>query len=207
MNSKIKYILLDLGGVLVPETMLIINKQISELLGINFEELKKANLDIYSLVPIGKMTLLEFYTKTLERLNLKKPSPQELLSKHIDVYEKNFKIFKEVLEIIRGLMNLKKYEVVSFTNTEKEIVEFNKAKNRVFNLFDKNYISCEIGLMKPDLKAYEFVLRDLDAQPSEVIFIDDKIENLKPAKQLGMDTILYKNPTQLKRDLDTLLNR
>ena len=40
MNSKIKYILLDLGGVLVPETMLIINKQISELLGINFEELK-----------------------------------------------------------------------------------------------------------------------------------------------------------------------
>ena len=104
-------------------------------------------------------------------------------------------------------MNLKKYEVVSFTNTEKEIVEFNKAKNRVFNLFDKNYISCEIGLMKPDIKAYEFVLRDLDAQPSEVIFIDDKIENLKPAKQLGMDTILYKNPTQLKRDLDTLLNR
>ncbi|XP_032188237.1 bifunctional epoxide hydrolase 2 isoform X2 [Mustela erminea] len=64
--------------------------------------------------------------------------------------------------------------------------------------FDFLIESCRIGMTKPDPQIYKFVLETMKASPSEVVFLDDIGANLKPARDLGMVTILV-------RDTDTAL--
>jgi putative hydrolase of the HAD superfamily len=60
-------------------------------------------------------------------------------------------------------------------------------------------------MRKPELKIYRLTLKKLKVKPEECIFIDDKEKNLKPAKKLGIKTVLAKNPKQVIRDVCKIL--
>lgn len=64
-------------------------------------------------------------------------------------------------------------------------------------LFDKLYLSYEMGLWKPDAEIYREVLRANKLQPNEVIFFDDNLHNIESAKAIGMQTILVEPPTSI----------
>ncbi|MCU0431028.1 MAG: HAD family phosphatase [Cytophagaceae bacterium] len=53
-------------------------------------------------------------------------------------------------------------------------------------LFEKSYMSYEIGLLKPHHEIYQYVLRDLNAQPGQVLFLDDNEANVREAAALGI---------------------
>jgi putative hydrolase of the HAD superfamily len=53
------------------------------------------------------------------------------------------------------------------------------------------YISGDLGLRKPDLRIYMHLLKDLAADPANVIFVDDRVANLDPAAELGIRTVHY----------------
>ncbi len=53
------------------------------------------------------------------------------------------------------------------------------------------YVSADLGARKPDPAAYELLLRGLDIAPSNVLLVDDRGPNLTPARQLGLQTILF----------------
>ncbi len=55
--------------------------------------------------------------------------------------------------------------------------------------------------MKPEKEAYEFVVKAINADPDECVFIDDLEKNVKGAESLGIKGILYINPAGLERDL------
>ena len=65
------------------------------------------------------------------------------------------------------------------------------------NLFDKLYLSYEMGMWKPDAEIYHEVLRSNKLQPNEVIFFDDNLHNIESAKAIGMQTILVEPPTSI----------
>ncbi|MBS0622803.1 MAG: HAD-IA family hydrolase [Verrucomicrobia bacterium] len=69
--------------------------------------------------------------------------------------------------------------------------------------FNPCLLSCEMGIEKPDLRAYEFLLTELNLSAHEVVFIDDKLENVEAAKQLGIDAILFESPEQIRAALRT----
>jgi len=46
--------------------------------------------------------------------------------------------------------------------------------------FDHRYYSCRLGAAKPDPQAFQIVLNDLGAQPSEVLLIDDRARTPSP---------------------------
>jgi len=46
---------------------------------------------------------------------------------------------------------------------------------------------------KPDPNAYERVIDDIGVDPASVIYFDDNIRDLKPAKKLGMTTVWVSN--------------
>lgn len=64
-------------------------------------------------------------------------------------------------------------------------------------LFDKLYLSYEMGMWKPDAEIYHEVLRANKLQPNEVIFFDDNLQNIESAKAIGMQTILVEAPTSI----------
>lgn len=67
--------------------------------------------------------------------------------------------------------------------------------------FDPCLLSCEMGLEKPDPKAYELLLKTIDLPAEEIVFIDDKQENVEAAKKVGIDAILFESPQQLRNEL------
>jgi len=58
------------------------------------------------------------------------------------------------------------------------------------HFFEFVIISSEVKYEKPSSKIYEIALERLDLPPEEVLMADNKIEDLKGAKDVGMKTVL-----------------
>jgi putative hydrolase of the HAD superfamily len=59
-------------------------------------------------------------------------------------------------------------------------------------LFDAWVISSEVGMRKPDPAIYELAAERLGLPPAACVFVDDLPGNLKPARALGMATVLHR---------------
>lgn len=65
------------------------------------------------------------------------------------------------------------------------------------NLVKPEYLftSFELGLLKPDAAIYEAVRQRLNAKFSEMLFIDDKPENVEGALSCGLEAIVFDKKT------------
>ena len=50
------------------------------------------------------------------------------------------------------------------------------------------YLSHEIGVRKPNIEAFQFILKQQKLNPNEVLFIDDSPQHIEDAKKLGINT-------------------
>lgn len=71
----------------------------------------------------------------------------------------------------------------------------------LYEPFDPCLLSCEIGLEKPDPKVYEILLQRMGLPAQEIVFIDDKPENIETAKKLDFDAILFTSQEKLQKEL------
>ena len=56
------------------------------------------------------------------------------------------------------------------------------------SFFEKAYYSSSIGLRKPDIEVFEFVLKENNLNPRETVFIDDSIQHIEGAKRANLLT-------------------
>jgi FMN phosphatase YigB (HAD superfamily) len=83
------------------------------------------------------------------------------------------------------LSNWDKDSFALFASTFPEIFTYQDTP-----IFDGIIISGEIGMVKPELKIFNFCLDLFDLQPSSTIFIDDEPANIAAAGNLGIQTVL-----------------
>ena len=103
--------------------------------------------------------------------------------------------------LIKFLEKIKrKYALYSLSNIDEEFHKETKRKG-IYKVFKKNYPSYLTGIKKPSKKAFLIVLKENHLNPKEIIFVDDKQDNINTAKKLGMKIILFKNNKQLVSDL------
>lgn len=69
---------------------------------------------------------------------------------------------------------------------------------------DGAYLSFEVGQRKPFAAFFEHILHDLDCEPREVVFVDDAVENVAMAAELGMHGLHFTNNATLLSDLAAL---
>ena len=53
-------------------------------------------------------------------------------------------------------------------------------------LFDKVYLSHQIGMRKPNNETFEWVLKDAGILAQETLFIEDSIQHIESANKLGI---------------------
>lgn len=106
------------------------------------------------------------------------------------------------LELIEHIKELRKEKIkcVLATNQEKYRLEYLKKEIDFEAIFDKIYSSNLIGFKKPYIEYYKFILNDLNENPSNIIFYDDRQENIESAKLLGINSILYTTNLKLKTE-------
>jgi len=67
---------------------------------------------------------------------------------------------------------------------------------------DKFFFSYEIGSIKPDKKNFKVILSHFKVKPSETIMIGDNYkDDIIPAKELGINTIHFRNSRKIKKEL------
>ena len=59
--------------------------------------------------------------------------------------------------------------------------------DHIHPLFDTVVFSSMVGTEKPEAKIYELLIKELGVSPGEVIFFDDRIENVEAAKEFGIN--------------------
>jgi putative hydrolase of the HAD superfamily len=71
-------------------------------------------------------------------------------------------------------------------------------------LFQRYYLSHEIGHLKPDRVMFEHVLADLACLPQQVLFLDDNQPNVDAAQALGMHAYRTVGIEEVRRVLRSL---
>ncbi|HLV43976.1 MAG TPA: HAD family phosphatase, partial [Aggregatilineales bacterium] len=59
-------------------------------------------------------------------------------------------------------------------------------------LFDAIVVSCDIGVMKPDPRAYRAILDALGVEAEAALFVDDFAENVRGAEAAGMGAVHFR---------------
>ena len=85
-----------------------------------------------------------------------------------------------------------------------EPLELNNYRIQNFDLrrnFQVFFSSCYVHSRKPEEQIFRLALAVTQRAPEKCVFIDDRLLNLESPRKLGINTIHYQNPEQLRKDL------
>jgi FMN phosphatase YigB (HAD superfamily) len=91
-----------------------------------------------------------------------------------------------------------------FSNTNDLAVEHIRNRFPFFSDFDGYVLSYEHGSMKPAAKLYEIVERASGRKGGEILYIDDRPENIAAGAARGWKTILHEDPSKTRAALQEL---
>ncbi len=143
----------------------------------------------------GKTTEEEFWN-----IFLKKSGAKEIDTEKAKViWRKHQKSLENMFSLLKKLK--KKHMLAALTNLSKEWIDFKRERFKLDEYFDLIVSSGYMGVAKPHHKIYKLILKKLENEPHECIFIDDRETNLLPARELGMKTTLFTGQEELERRL------
>lgn len=199
MSQAIKVLLFDLGGVLVDFDHLRSAERVAAFCS-------KTPRQIYDLFfesgatiafEAGKITPQDFYLQVKQMLELKLSyaSFEPIWNDIFFLSAKNRSVF--------GLVNNLRasYKTAMLSNINILHYEYLKKNFPVFGVFDKVFLSFQLGLIKPDKEIYNLVIQDLGVSPQEIFYTDDRPELVDSAKTLGIRGYVFTNFTKLMSDL------
>lgn len=193
--QNIKAIIFDFGGVILNIDFDKMDKVFADLGAPRFNEMySQKNADhLFRHFEEGKLNEQEFYDafRRSIQLNLSDDQIKNAWNSLLIGYR------KEALTTLKKIRHTYQLYLLSNTNSI-HVVAFNKmyteeiGEGSLGDHFDKIYYSHEIGYRKPGKEAFEYVLKENNLMSSKTLFIDDSIQNIKPAEELGLKTIFLK---------------
>jgi 2-haloacid dehalogenase len=105
-----------------------------------------------------------------------------------------------VVEILKTLKESGK-TLCGLSNWDADAFVSVRQRYEFFDWFDTIIISGEEGTAKPDERIYQILLERTGRKPGDCLFIDDTRVNIEAAQKLGFQTIWYRDPEQLRREL------
>ena len=191
-------IIFDFGGVLMRHDregcleafrLMMAEQNITNVLGLgnNLPDTLRARFEV------GELTAEEFVScvQTLCKPGTTAQQIKDAWNKiHAGIYDSTW-------AELRRLEN-KGYRLYLFSNTDAIHWQHTLAlyKDKIDASFDRVFLSFEMGLCKPDARAYEYVNKEIGAHPSRTRFIDDNAANRLAAEQsVGWKT--YKSIDEL----------
>lgn len=195
MPAETKVILFDVGGVYLHGSFRDFIARASALLGIKSVS-TGSGVAFDAALNKGEVPLSECLKKFFGV-----PISPEQMGRLTGLWTTTWKPLDEMMELV---LQLKKHYRLGIISNSDAVNSANYSRKGWYDHFELVILSHEIGILKPDLGLYELALEKLKAKPEECVFIDDQEECLKPAKQLGMRTVLFKSVPQLRQELKAL---
>jgi len=91
-----------------------------------------------------------------------------------------------------------------FSNTNDLAVGHIRRCFAFYDRFDGYILSYQHGSMKPDAKLYEVVERETGRRREEILYLDDRPENIETGAARGWQSVLHETPEQTRAALKAL---
>tara|TARA_B100000900_G_scaffold98484_1_gene81423 strand:- start:3758 stop:4390 length:633 start_codon:yes stop_codon:yes gene_type:complete len=200
--KNIKAIIFDLGGVILNIDYDLTIKEFEKLGVLNSTSYysKNEQKKIFNDLEIGKISEKEFINDVKLKTNnanenqIKNAWNKMLLDLPLDR-----------LIFIKSIMY--NYQTFLLSNTNSIHIScfknnLSESEWKLFeSTFNKIYFSFEIGMRKPSLKIFKYVLKENHLRAKNVLFIDDSIQHINAAQKIGIVTHHLKS----SEDLTTIL--
>ena len=197
IKRKYSAIVFDLGQVIVPFDYKYfvekVNKHKSGI-GETFLELYNQNYSIHRNYEKGLITEAVFISKMLEYLD--DCIDGETFCKY---WSDIFSVDEKVVSLLPELK--KRFKLFLISNTNSIHKKYGFEHYEFLKLFDKLFLSHEVGFIKPEKEIYQAVEKVSGFPSEEHIFIDDILEYVNVAKSLGWDGIQFLGYDDLVKNL------
>ena len=109
---------------------------------------------------------------------------------------------KERIDLLITLR--KKHRIFLLSNTNA--IHYQSFSDYLLNTFgisdlksvlEKQYLSFEVGMRKPDREIFDLVINENRIEPSETLFIDDSIQHVEGAKKAGINAFHLSGQTTI----------
>ncbi len=196
-RRKYSAIVFDLGQVLIPfDYQIFINSLNQHKLGLgeSFVKTYQENYHIHRNFEKGVISENNFLNLMHEWLE-HKITADEFCKYWSNIFSLNENVIS-LLPILKS-----NYKLYLLSNTNSLHKKFGYQHYDFLNLFDKLFLSHEVGFVKPEKEIYEAVEKYSGIPSEEMIFIDDIHEYVEGAKNLGWDGIHFTNYINLVKEL------
>ena len=193
----IRAVVFDFGNVICRFDNGIVLERLARNSGLTIQELKRIVHDSRDLIPDYEKGLVSsegFFHRLATLIGLKMS-----MREFAQAYTDKFTPIPETMELIRSLKG--KYRLGLLSNTSELDFEHGIKVTDVFPLFDAVTLSFEVHALKPARELYLDILRKLDVEPSESVYIDDVEENVDAAAGIGMNGVLFRTSRGLEESL------
>ncbi len=185
-----KLYIFDMGNVIL--TNIDVNPEISRKLRVPLEVFKK------------------FYTEPADRMMIGALSPEDFwaeytVSSGISVQEDllltcfNPVENKDMTDLLHSLRS-RGARVVCGTNTYASHYSYME-KSGVFDHFDAIYASHLMGIAKPDVEFYRYILQSEKMLAEDAFFADDLVVNVTAAKSIGIHAVLFETRDSITSEM------
>lgn len=105
------------------------------------------------------------------------------------------------MEALVGELAAAGYPLVLATDHVAEWLEYLMAVHPFLGRFHPLFSSCELGSTKREQRTFERILKTLQKNPDECLFIDDNPGNIQTAGQVGLPGIQFLSEADLREKL------
>jgi FMN phosphatase YigB (HAD superfamily) len=190
----------DLGGVLLRTEHQAPREHLAERLHLSYEDLMKMVFESDSArqTSLGRITTDQHWQFVASRLG----RPASEIASIRDEFFGGDVLDLELLGYIRSLRPLHRTGLIS--NGWPDVRDY-IIRNKFDDAFDTITISAEVGVLKPDPEIYALALRQLDTEAHRCVLVDDTPKNVEAAIALGMAGVIFRDPYQMRLDLQAML--
>ena len=205
MKKEITTIVFDYGCVLSnPQDRRIFKEIYSLVTDSDFKKFEKTYYSMRADYDQGIINGKEYWKRIFSVYN--KEYSETLAEKLILLDAESWSLFnKEIFNFI-NMLKERNYKLLVLSNMPADILEYLYTKSDIFSVFDQTLFSCNLKLIKPDPEIYRKTLEEAGCSGEEILFIDDRADNVKAALKEGINAVIYEGFSDLMNEINKYLS-
>ena len=197
-----RFVYFDLGNVLLKFERETASEQVGQLAGVPAERVRDVlfTSGLQERYERGAVSSEAFY-EAFCAATAARPDYEAFHGAHSRMFELNVPVIPIVVQLRAAC-----YDLGILSNTcEAHWAHISDGRFGVITThFDVRVLSFQEGCMKPAREIFRKAIERASTDPSGIVLIDDRAENVAVAHQCGLRTVLFESPAQLAMDLHKL---
>ena len=197
--AKVSLLLWDIGGVILSNGWDEADRRAAaERFGLDAQDLERRHQSVVVDFETGRIDEEEYLSRTVFTV------PRSFSRTTFQKFMRDCSVpLAPSLAAAQALRVQGRYVMAALNNEATSLNQYRVATFHLQEIFDFFLSSCYTGRRKPDPDAYRYALEIAQRDPEEILFLDDRLDNVKAAERLGFHTLWVQDPARLREDLAT----